>query len=732
MTRRWMTLPLAGLVAMTLASPAAAEAPFQMPLQGVLRDNAGMPVAEGSFAVTFALYTDETGGAPVWMESWPASGTCAGGADGCLAVTNGAFHALLGSHTPMDPGIFAATPVLWLGMTVESDPELPRRRVGATGYSMFAAHAGSATSAEGLSCSGCVGAVQLDPAGLAAALPGWDQNASDDLVANTAFGGDVSGTYDALHIDCVGCIGAGALDAAVTAQLEAAGSPLLETVSNGTLTNTFDTSVTNSTVGALAEGLTGVSSTVTLPDVGVILALTVDLHVLYADVKDLTVTLTAPPPGSQTVTLVARNLTGPDIDGTFPTTLTPVEPLTAFEGLPMAGEWTVKIVDDVPSFSPTGTLESWGLTVHSLSQEAVASNASLDLRGHTLTGLTGPVADTDAATKGYVDGVLARDVFGDGSDGDVTISGTVTLNRNMAYHDLTIAPGAILRPAGWMIFVSGTLTNSGTIERNGNPGSAGSACSGYCFSGGAAGGGGAGDAGGFLPPIVAGSGGGGGGNGQCPGCSSGSPGGTGGAGQAAKASLVPSAGKNGGNGGPATGQSGGGGGAGGTSTATKSPNLTKPTLHTLLNMVDYADLAKFTTSGSSGGGGGGAGANGCQRGGGGGGGAGSSGGLIVIVARSIASVGTIIAKGGDGAAGGGGCECGGVCGYAGGGGGGGGGNGGAVVLAWQAKAAGGTIDLAGGTGGPGGPNAGTAGTGGGGATGSPGVTIDVDLSSLFE
>ncbi|GMV41297.1 MAG: hypothetical protein AMXMBFR64_30130 [Myxococcales bacterium] len=718
------------LLGVALVTSSAVAAPLQMPLQGVLRDNAGMPVAEGSFAVTFALYEGETGGSPLWTEAWPPTGTCAGAGSGCLTVSNGAFHVMLGSHSPLSPSLFGEHAELWLGMKVETDPELPRRRVGATGHAFHAALAVEAAVAGALACSGCVGAQELDPAGVAAVLPGWDQDASDDLTAATLFGGDVTGTWDDLRIDCTGCIGAGALDAALLGQLS--GGALLEDVSNGTLTNTFDTSGANGTVAPLTEGLVGVTSSVTLPDVGTIMSMSVDLSVAYVDVKDLTVTLTSP--AGSTVKLVARNLVGPDITGTFPTTLTPFEALTPFEGQPMAGVWTLKIVDDVPSFSPPGDLVSWALHVHSLSGEAVASNASLDMRGHALTGLPEPSVPSDVATKGYVDAMVSREVFGDGSDGDVTITGTVTLARNMYYKNLTINAGATLRPAGWMIFVSGTLTNNGTIERNGSNGSSGGTCQGYCFSGGAAGSGGAGDAGGFLPPIVAGGGGGGGGNGQCNGCPSGSPGGGGGSGQAAVACLLGAAGPKGGNGGGGTGTSGGSGGSGGPSSLTKNPKLTLPTLHTLLHMVDYADLAKFTTSGSPGGGGGGGGANGCQRGGGGGGGSGSNGGLIVVVAKKIAAVGTIAAVGGNGGNGGGGCECGGVCGVAGGGGGGAGGNGGAVVLAWLSRAAGGTITLAGGTPGAGGPGApaGSAPNGSGGSAGAAGVLVDVDLSPLLQ
>ena len=57
------------------------------------------------------------------------------------------------------------------------------------------------------------------------------------------------------------------------------------------------------------------------------------------------------------------------------------------------------------------------------------------------------------------------EVFGDGSDGSVTISSgqTVYLSSDMYYEDLTIESGGTLFTNGFRIFVNGTLTNDGTL-----------------------------------------------------------------------------------------------------------------------------------------------------------------------------------------------------------------------------------------------------------------------------
>lgn len=60
--------------------------------------------------------------------------------------------------------------------------------------------------------------------------------------------------------------------------------------------------------------------------------------------------------------------------------------------------------------------------------------------------------------------------FGDGSDGDATISGTFTAGRELHYNNLTIPAGTIFKPNGYRIFVAGTLTidATGSFNDDGN------------------------------------------------------------------------------------------------------------------------------------------------------------------------------------------------------------------------------------------------------------------------
>src|SRR3990167_7963392 len=91
---------------------------------------------------------------------------------------------------------------------------------------------------------------------------------------------------------------------------------------------------------------------------------------------------------------------------------------------------------------------------------SVADHGALTGRAdddHTATGLQG-------GTLSYV--TLAA--FGDGSDGDVTISGNTTLTRNMYYNNLTVDSTFTLDPGNCCIFVKGTCTINGAIAATGN------------------------------------------------------------------------------------------------------------------------------------------------------------------------------------------------------------------------------------------------------------------------
>jgi hypothetical protein len=126
-------------VAVLLLGDVALAVPLEMPLQGVLRDNAGQPVVEGSYEMTFAIYTDAEAEEALWTEVRQ------------VTAQGGHFRLNLGVETPLAPSLFLTSSALWIGVSVETDPELPRRPMGTTPFAFQSASAG------GLSCSGCVG-----------------------------------------------------------------------------------------------------------------------------------------------------------------------------------------------------------------------------------------------------------------------------------------------------------------------------------------------------------------------------------------------------------------------------------------------------------------------------------------------------------------------------------------------------------------------------------------------
>ena len=64
--------------------------------------------------------------------------------------------------------------------------------------------------------------------------------------------------------------------------------------------------------------------------------------------------------------------------------------------------------------------------------------------------------------------------FGDGSDGEVTISVNTTITRDMFYSSLTVNDTFNLTGGGFKIFCSGTVTNNEGIVFTGNGAGSGS------------------------------------------------------------------------------------------------------------------------------------------------------------------------------------------------------------------------------------------------------------------
>lgn len=330
----------------------------------------------------------------------------------------------------------------------------------------------------------------------------------------------------------------------------------------------------------------------------------------------------------------------------------------------------------------------------------ISLGANLSMSGTTLN-----------ATTTAVNGVFDAQWFGDGHDGDLTISaGTTTLVRDAYYHNLTLSGSGVLVTDGYRVFVSGTLDISAAptaaIQNNGAKGANST------FSGGAAKGASAG-----VGTIGAASDLGGTG-----------AGGTIGAGAVA-ANVVAQTIRNGGA--PAAGGKGGSNGAtaGGASRAANAPSLPIGPLRHLAVDLSYGSGNLIGGGANGPGGSSGAGDGGTSTGGGGGG-AGAGGGVVLVSARTInrggsTAVGAIQALGGQGGNGAGGVGT-----NRGGGGGGSGAGGGWLRLIYRTLTGSTATNALSASGGAGGTGGNGTGTGAGGDSGGGGAGGRIDVFDL--
>jgi hypothetical protein len=124
------TLSALLVLAMVVSAAAISE---NISYQGVLRDNVGNPVPDGSYDVTFKLH--QTPVSPSWV--WQETRT--------VTVEDGVFNAILGTTNSL-LGVNFSLPY-WLSISIEGEPELsPRTEVTSVPYAFEAAVAESARS----------------------------------------------------------------------------------------------------------------------------------------------------------------------------------------------------------------------------------------------------------------------------------------------------------------------------------------------------------------------------------------------------------------------------------------------------------------------------------------------------------------------------------------------------------------------------------------------------------
>jgi hypothetical protein len=122
---------------------ANAVVPTLVRFGGLLTDVSGMPMS-GTVGVTFSLYTDQRGGAPLWLET-----------QNVVPDRNGRYSVQLGSTKPdgLPTGLFTSGEARWLGVRPEGLAEQPRVLLLSVPYAL---KAGDAETLGGLPASAFV------------------------------------------------------------------------------------------------------------------------------------------------------------------------------------------------------------------------------------------------------------------------------------------------------------------------------------------------------------------------------------------------------------------------------------------------------------------------------------------------------------------------------------------------------------------------------------------------
>jgi hypothetical protein len=139
---------IAVLFVLLVSTAALAEIPQVLGYQGRVTDNGGVPVADGTYAMRFRIYTAETGGTLLWDSGY-----------GSEQLTGGIFNVMLG-ESPQPALILAFDRDYWLLVTFDWEDQLPRKRLGSVGYAYMASGLVPGTLVEGSVTSGTYAAIK--------------------------------------------------------------------------------------------------------------------------------------------------------------------------------------------------------------------------------------------------------------------------------------------------------------------------------------------------------------------------------------------------------------------------------------------------------------------------------------------------------------------------------------------------------------------------------------------
>ncbi len=126
-----LTLSLVSLAAAQTPTQTASALPRRVRFGGSVKDLKGTPL-NGVVGVTFALYSEATGGAPLWLET-----------QNVTADSNGRYTVLLGATKPegLPVELFSSEQARWVGAQVDGQAEQPRVPLVSAPYALKAGDA---------------------------------------------------------------------------------------------------------------------------------------------------------------------------------------------------------------------------------------------------------------------------------------------------------------------------------------------------------------------------------------------------------------------------------------------------------------------------------------------------------------------------------------------------------------------------------------------------------------
>ena len=251
------------------------------------------------------------------------------------------------------------------GCNVECQIEIPAScgdRVVNAGEECDAGPSGSASCDSDCTFSVC-GDFTVNTAAGEQCDPGGMESFDCDVDCTLSLCGD--GTINAFTEVCDdGDMSSGDGCASGTCSIEAgwtcSGEPSFCTRMGGGMvdrTSTTVLSIPDNTTTGVTSSLSVTGGTATTCTIA---SITVDVNITHTYIGDLDVTLTSPS-GTAVLLHGSTGGTADNLVGTYPTTLTPVDLLSAFVGEPVSGSWRMQVVDGAAT--DVGTLNSWGIHI---------------------------------------------------------------------------------------------------------------------------------------------------------------------------------------------------------------------------------------------------------------------------------------------------------------------------------------------------------------------------------